>query len=63
MLYLQGALDVVSTEDIKDINDLKGKTIYTLGRGLTPDVVLRNLLKKNNLTDKVTVEYASEHKN
>lgn len=54
-----GALDVVSTEDIKDINDLKGKTIYTLGRGLTPDVVLRNLLKKNNLTDKVTVEYAS----
>lgn len=44
-----GSLFVTSTEDIKDWNSLKGKEIYNIGKGLTPDIVFRYLLSKNGL--------------
>jgi len=56
-----GTLYMVTTEDISSWEDLKGKEIYTIGRGLTPDVALRYLLEANGIdpdTD-VTITYLS----
>ncbi|MGG7076926.1 ABC transporter substrate-binding protein [Clostridium sardiniense] len=39
-----GSFYLVSTEKIKDIKDLKGKDIYNIGKGLTPDIVTRDVL-------------------
>ncbi|MFL0196554.1 ABC transporter substrate-binding protein [Clostridium sp. WILCCON 0269] len=48
---------------VKDIKDLKGKTIYSSGKGSTPEFVLNYILKKNGLDpDKdVTVDYKMTH--
>ncbi|WML34905.1 ABC transporter substrate-binding protein [Clostridium sp. OS1-26] len=48
---------------IKDIKDLKGKTIYSSGKGSTPEFVLNYILKKNGLEpDKdVKIEYKMQH--
>lgn len=58
-----GVLYVVSTDDtIKSVADLKGKTIYSMGQGTTPEYVLNYVLEQNGLkvgTD-VMVEYKSE---
>lgn len=57
-----GVLYMVSGNDnITDIRDLQGKTIYLTGKGTTPDYVLQYLLEENGLTlDDVTLEYKSE---
>lgn len=57
-----GVLYMVSGNDnITDIRDLQGKTIYLTGKGTTPDYVLRYVLEENGLTlDDVTLEYKSE---
>lgn len=39
-----GSFYLVSTEKIEDIKDLKGKDIYNIGKGLTPDIVTRDVL-------------------
>ncbi|MBY0756453.1 ABC transporter substrate-binding protein [Clostridium sardiniense] len=39
-----GSFYLVSTEKIKDIKDLKGKDIFNIGKGLTPDIVTRDVL-------------------
>lgn len=44
-----GSFYIVSREDIKDIKDLKGKKIYTMGKGLTPDIILQTILKENGI--------------
>lgn len=47
---------------IQSVADLKGKTIYSTGKGTTPEFALNSLLKWNNIdpeTD-VTIEYKSE---
>ncbi|MEW6698559.1 MAG: ABC transporter substrate-binding protein [Bacillota bacterium] len=44
-----GVLYVVGTEDVKSWQDLKGKEVYNMGRGLTPDITFRYLLSKNGL--------------
>ena len=57
VLYLLEAGDTIHS-----IADLKGKTIYTTGKGATPEYTLNYLLTANGLdpeTD-VTVEYMSE---
>lgn len=56
-----GAMYLTSTEDIKTFEDLKGKEIYTFGRGLTPDLALRYVLSNNGIdpeTD-VTLTYVN----
>jgi NitT/TauT family transport system substrate-binding protein len=58
-----GMLEVLEAGDtVKSIADLKGKTIYSTGKGASPEYVLDYLLKQNGLdpaTD-VTVEFKSE---
>lgn len=58
-----GVLYIVETGDaIKSVADLKGKTIYSTGKGTTPEYTLRYILKSNGIdpdTD-VTIEYKSE---
>ena len=57
-----GVLYMVSKdESIASMADLEGKKIASAGQGSTPEYVLNYLLEKNGLTDKVTVEYKSEH--
>ena len=44
-----GSMYLTSSEDIESFEDLKGKEIYTFGKGLTPDLVLRYVLSKNGI--------------
>lgn len=58
-----GVLYMVETGDtIHSVADLKGKTIYSTGKGTTPEFCLNYILAQNGLvagTD-VTIEYKSE---
>ncbi len=59
-----GVLYVVeSGEGIQSIEDLRGKTIYSTGKGSTPEFALNYILEQNGLTvgTDVFVEYKSEH--
>lgn len=59
-----GVLYIVENgESIKSISDLKGKTIYTSGKGATPEYTLNYILKENGIDPEkdVTIEYKSEH--
>ena len=57
-----GILYIVGNEEITSWNDLRGKEIHTLGRGLTPDIVLRYLLSSNGIDPEkdVTLTYMGE---
>ena len=58
-----GVLYVVTTgDDITSVADLARKTIYTTGKGTTPEYVLNYVLTQNGLTpgEDVTIEYMSE---
>ena len=56
VLYL-----VTADTSITGIADLKGKTLYSPGKGQTPEYALNYLLEANGLSAKdVTVEYKSE---
>lgn len=57
-----GVLYMVSGDDtIKEMEDLRGKTVCLTGKGTTPDYVLRYLLAENGLTmADVKLEYKSE---
>ena len=54
-LYLFGTDSTIHTWQ-----DVKGKTIYSMGKGLTPDVILRYLLQKNDIDPEidVTIDYS-----
>jgi NitT/TauT family transport system substrate-binding protein len=48
-----GTLYLFGTEPVTNWKELKGKHIYMMGKGFTPDIVFRILLEKNGLiTDK-----------
>lgn len=58
-----GVLYVVETgNEIKSIQDLKGKTIYSTGKGTTPEYALNYLLSQNKIDAQkdLTIEYKSE---
>lgn len=57
-----GVLYMVSGDNaIRNMEDLKGRTVYLTGKGTTPDYVLQYLLKENGLTTAdVFLEYKSE---
>lgn len=59
-----GVLDIVETGDtVHEIADLAGRTIYSAGRGSTPQYALEYLLRENGVdpeTD-VTIQWVSEH--
>lgn len=53
---------VTSGEEINSVADLKGKVVYSTGKGTTPEYVFNYILRQNGLepqTD-VTIEYKSE---
>lgn len=63
--YMVGALSgfgnlyVLSREDISSIEDLRGREITTIGKGLTPDIVFQYVLKSNNIdpAKDITINY------
>ena len=58
-----GVLSVLEVGDsIKSFADLKGKTIYSTGKGTTPEYVLNAILTANGIDPEkdVTIEYKSE---
>ena len=58
-----GVLYIVTTgDDIASVADLAGKTIYSTGKGTTPEYTLNYILEQNGLVpgEDVTVEYKSE---
>ena len=59
-----GVLYLVENGDqIQNISDLQGKTIYASGKGATPEYALNYILKENGLTpgEDVQIEWKSEH--
>lgn len=56
-----GVLYMVSGDNtIQSMEDLKGRTVFLTGKGTTPDLVLKYLLKENGLMADVALEYKSE---
>lgn len=52
-----GILYGVTTENISSVEDLKGKTVLTLGRGLTPDITVREIVSAAGLTPDEDVRF------
>jgi NitT/TauT family transport system substrate-binding protein len=58
-----GVLYIIGNEtDIKAWGDLKGKTINSIGKGTTPDFILRYLIEKNGLNPEkdINIDYSME---
>lgn len=58
-----GVLYVVAVnEEINSVEDLRGKTVYSTGKGTTPEYVLNYILRQNGLEPQVdvTIEYKTE---
>ncbi len=47
-------------KEIKKIDDLSGKTVYAVGEGSLPEYLLNDILEKNGLGGKVTVEFKAD---
>lgn len=47
-----GSMYLISTEEINDVSDLNGKEIYNTGKGLTPDIICREILNSKGIDDK-----------
>jgi len=57
-----GVLYIVENgNSIQSLADLEGKTIIASGKGASPEYALNYILAENGLTDKVTVDYLTEH--
>jgi len=59
-----GVLYIVERgESIRSVEDLRGKTIYTAGKGSTPEYALNYILSSNGIDPSahVTIEFKSEH--
>ncbi len=58
-----GVLYLAGYDDISSIEDLRGKTIYSAGRGATPEYALQYILSLNGLEigKDVFVEWRNEH--
>lgn len=57
-----GVLSVVTGDaSVTDFEALAGKTVYVSGKGASPEYTLNYLLGKAGISDKVGVEWKSEH--
>ncbi len=57
-----GVLYICENGDtVKSVSDLKGKTIYSAGKGATPEYSLNFILEKSGLASDVKVEWKNEH--
>jgi NitT/TauT family transport system substrate-binding protein len=56
-----GLLYIVTSEDLDDWDDLRGRQVSMIGRGLTPDILFRHLLEENGLDpdEDLEIVYAS----
>lgn len=55
-----GSFYVVSRENISSLEELKGKEIYTFGKGLTPDIIFQAILSKKGIDKKdIKINYLS----
>lgn len=59
-----GVLNVVTPAgvEVKSLEDLKGKKIYTTGQGSNPEYIINHLLEKNNIDKEkdLTLEFKAE---
>lgn len=46
-----GSFYLVADENITTIEELKGKEVYNTGKGLTPDIIFKEILASNDLYD------------
>lgn len=44
-----GSFYVISRENIDSVDKLKGEEVYTIGKGLTPDIILQTILRENKI--------------
>ncbi len=57
-----GVLYVIEAGDsVQSVADLAGRTVYSTGKGSTPEFALNYVLEQNGLGGQVAVEYKSEH--
>lgn len=56
-----GNLYIIGTDEIQSISELEGKIVGMSAKGSTPDFAMNYLLKQNNLSDKVELNYAMDH--
>ena len=57
-----GVLYIAENGDsVKSIEDIAGKTLYASGKGATPEYALTYVLDAYGLSDKVNVEWKSQH--
>lgn len=55
-----GSFYVVSRDNIKSLEELKGKEVYTFGKGLTPDIIFQSILEKKGIDKKdIKINYLS----
>lgn len=56
-----GSFSLIGQGEIKTLEDIKGKEITTIGKGLTPDIVLKSILKEKGINpdSDVTLNYLS----
>ena len=53
-----GSMYLVSTEGEKNIEELRNAEVYNIGKGLTPDLIVRSLLKDNNINADTNVNFS-----
>ncbi len=53
-----GSMYLVSTDGEKKIEELKNQEVYNIGKGLTPDLIVRSLLKDNNVNADTDVNFS-----
>lgn len=57
-----GVLYIVENgNSVNSVEDLKGKTIYSAGKGSTPEYALNFILSSSGVLDDVNIEWKSEH--
>lgn len=57
-----GSLYVISSDDsVKTLSDLKGKDVYNVGQGLTPDLIFKIILQNNGINPEkdLTLSYVN----
>lgn len=55
-----GSFYVISRENIDSLEELKGREIYTFGKGLTPDIIFESILKSKGIEKKdIKINYLS----
>lgn len=55
-----GSFYVVSRDNINSLEELKGKEIYTFGKGLTPDLIFQSILEKKGINkNSIKINYLS----